>query len=371
MHRNSLSRWAAFLALVLLALAAPIAASAADQPATPAQQTGAADQPEAARGQAAEAQRQQTQPQNNAPVWRDIRSGDINAYQTTQVRGIETNILVQTEGEIWRQIRNGPITVYGGWLMVLAFLAIGLFYWRKGQIKLHEPKTGRVLVRFTPWERLVHWTTAISFVILAVSGIIMLFGRYVVLPATGYTLFSILAIISKNAHNFVGPLFVVCTVIMFFTFVRDNMWRAYDWKWFRKFGGLVSGEHVPSGRFNAGEKAWFWFGVTILGLIVSVSGLVLDFPNFGQGRETMQISNVIHAVAAVVFMAVSLGHIYLGTIGLEGSYDSMRHGTVDETWAKEHHEYWYQQEMAARGRAAPGMAPRTAPAESMKEGWKL
>lgn len=359
------------LTLALLVLVVPYGLSLAQSQPQPAQQQGAAQQPEAAKGQPAEAQRQLTQPGNSAPLWRDIRSGDINPYQTTQVRGIETNVLVQTEGEMWRRIRNGPITVYGGWLMVLVFLAVGLFYWRKGQIRLHDPKTGRQILRFTPWERLVHWTTAITFVILALSGIIMLFGRYVLLPATGYTIFSALAIVGKNLHNFVGPLFVVCTLIMIFTFARQNLWRAYDWAWMRRFGGLFSGGHVPSGKFNAGEKAWFWFGVTILGLIVSVSGLVLDFPNFGQTRETMQIANVIHAIAAVVFMAMSLGHIYLGTIGMEGSYDSMRHGTVDETWAKEHHEYWYQQEMASRGRAAPGMAPRTAPASSMKEGWKL
>jgi formate dehydrogenase subunit gamma len=158
---------------------------------------------------------------------------------------------------------------------------------------------------------------------------------------------------------------------MIVTFISHNAPRAYDWVWVRKLGGLFSGTHVPSGKFNAGEKAWFWGGVTILGLIVSVSGLVLDFPNFGQGRETMQIANIVHATAAVLFMAMSLGHIYLGTIGQAGSYDAMRHGTVDETWAKEHHEYWYQQEMAQRGRPAPGMASRTAAAAAMKEGWKL
>ena len=375
MHRNSLSArlrlWlrASTLALLMTA-AAPTAIFAAEQQSPAAVQQGAADVPRAAEGQTAQAKREDVQPGNNAPFWRDVREGERNPYQTTQVRGIETAILVQTEGEMWRRIRNGPITVYGGWLIVLAFLAIGLFYWRKGEMKLHESKTGRVIVRFTPWERLVHWATAISFVILAVSGIIMLFGRYVVLPATGYTIFSILAIISKNLHNFVGPLFVVCTVIMFFTFVRDNMWRAYDWKWFRKFGGFLSGEHVPSGKFNAGEKAWFWFGVTILGLIVSVSGLVLDFPNFGQGRELMQVSNVVHATAAVIFMAMSLGHIYLGTIGMEGSYDSMRHGVVDETWAKEHHELWYRDIVARRDRSTPpGRMPTAAPASAMKEGW--
>jgi formate dehydrogenase subunit gamma len=341
------------------------------QQAVPAQQ-GAADQPAAAEGQPAQVQRQGTQPGNNAPFWRDVRDGERNAYQTTQVRGIETAILVQTEGEIWRRIRNGPVTVYGGWLFVAAFLGAGLFYWWKGKITTHAPPTGRTIVRFTPWERLVHWTTAITFVILALSGIIMLFGRYVILPATGYTIFSALAILGKNLHNFVGPLFVVCTLIMIVTFIRDNAPRAYDWIWVRRGGGLFSGEHVPAGKYNAGEKGWFWIGVVVLGLIVSVTGLVLDFPNFGQGRETMQFANVIHAIAAVVFMTMSLGHIYLGTIGQEGSYDAMRHGTVDETWAKEHHEYWYQEEMAKRGRTTPpGMTPTTAAASSMKEGWKL
>jgi formate dehydrogenase subunit gamma len=324
----------------------------------------------AAEGGAKEqAQRQETQPLNNAPVWRDVRSGDTNPYQTTQVRGIETNVLVQSEGEIWRRIRNGPITIYGGWLIVLVAVAIGLFYWRKGQIRLHGQPTGRLIERFSAWERILHWTTAISFVILAVSGIVILFGKYVLLPLFGYTLFSWLAILCKNLHNFIGPLFVICTVLMIGTFAGKNIPRAYDWLWVRKFGGLVSGEHVPSGKFNAGEKVWFWGGVTGLGLIVSASGLVLDFPNFAQGREVMQQANVVHAIAAVLFMAISLGHIYLGTIGMEGSYDSMRQGVVDETWAKEHHEYWYN-EMRGQGRSAGG-APSAVHASAMKEGWKL
>jgi formate dehydrogenase subunit gamma len=337
-------------------------------PAAPVQ--GAADQPGAAQGQPAEMQRQVTQPGNNAPVWRDVRSGDINPYQTTQVRGPETNVLIQTEGEMWRRIRNGPITVYGGWLIVIAIVAMGLFYWRRGEIMLHEPRTGRLIQRFSAFERTVHWAAAISFVILALSGIFMLFGRYVLLPIFGYTVFSALTILGKNLHNFIGPLFVICTILLMVTFLRDNIPRAYDWAWMRKFGGLMSGEHVPSGRFNAGEKAWFWFGVMVLGIIVSASGLVLDFPNFGQTRETMQVANVIHAVAAVVYMAMSLGHIYLGTIGLEGSYDAMRHGVVDEAWAKEHHEIWYRDVVARRDRATPGAVPTTAPASAMEEGWK-
>lgn len=294
-----------------------------------------------------QAQRQITQPGNNAPVWRDVRKGE-NPYQTTQVRGIETNILVQPAGETWRQIHNGPLPLYSGLLLIVMLLLIFGYYRWKGPLKLHEKPTGRLIQRFSDWERLVHWSAAISFVILGISGVVLMFGKYVILPVLGYTVFSWLAIIGKNLHNFIGPLFIFCTLAMFVTFVKDNLWRAIDFTWFAKAGGLLSGEHVPSGRFNAGEKAWFWFGVTLLGLVIGASGLVLDFPNFAQTRSVMQQANVVHAVSTIVFITLALSHIYIGTIGAEGAYESMRHGLVDEAWAKEHHEIWYEEVKAGK-----------------------
>ena len=296
-----------------------------------------------------QAQRQITQPLNNAPMWREVRKGE-NPYQTSQVRGVETNILVQPAGETWRRIRNGPLTLYSGILLVAIPLLIFGYYRWKGPLKLHDKPSGRFIERFNDWERIVHWATAISFVILAISGLIILFGKYVILPLFGYTLFSWLAIIGKNLHNFVGPLFVICTLAMFVIFVRDNIGRVIDFQWIAKAGGMFSGAHVPSGRFNFGEKAWFWFGVILLGIIVSASGLVLDFPNFEQTRGVMQWWNVVHAIAAVLFIAMSLGHIYMGTLGVEGAYESMRYGFVDEAWAKEHHEIWYQEVKAGNAR---------------------
>jgi len=296
-----------------------------------------------------QAQRQLSQPGNNAPVWRDVRKGD-NAYQTTQVRGVETNVLVQSQGETWRQIHNGPLPLYGGLLLIAMLLLIFGYYRWKGPLRVHEKPTGRLIERFSDWERLVHWTTAISFVILASSGLVMMFGKYVILPVFGYTLFSWLAIIGKNLHNFVGPLFIFCTVVTFVTYVKDNLWRAVDFVWFAKAGGLLGGEHVSSGRFNGGEKAWFWFGVTLLGLVIGASGLVLDFPNFEQTRSVMQQANVIHAITAMLFIALALSHIYIGTIGAEGAYESMRHGVVDEAWAKEHHDIWYEEVKASKAR---------------------
>ncbi len=288
----------------------------------------------------APAQVQAKETHNQAQLWRDARSGQAGF---TTVKGPESGVLIQSGGETWRELRNGPISLYGGIALCAVAVAIGLFYLRRGMIKLSGPSTGRQIQRFNGVERVAHWSMAISFVILAVSGLVLLFGKHVLLPVIGYTLFSWLAAIGKNLHNFVGPLFLLSIIVSFFLFVKDNVWKAEDADWIAKAGGLLSGKHVPSWRFNFGEKFMFWFGVVFLGLAVSISGLIMDFPNFGQTRDTLQTVNIIHAVGALLFVCLMLGHIYIGTIGMEGAYASMRTGHVDEAWAKEHHELWYNQ----------------------------
>ncbi len=286
-----------------------------------------------------QAKRQAEQPLNNAPVWREVRYGKEHSTQAT---GREAGVLIQSAGETWRQIRNGPMTLYGGLLLILVPIAIGVFYQWKGPLTLQDQPSGRLVERFSYWERLVHWSVAITFVILAVTGVLMLFGRYIVIPLLGHAGFSWIAALSKNVHNLVGPLFIVSVACMFVMFVRDNVWRSIDWQWLKKAPLVLSGkEHVPCGKYNAAEKGWFWGGVALLGLVVGVSGLILDFPNFEQTRATMQIAHIVHGAGALIFIAASLGHIYMGTIGTEGAYDGMRTGYVDETWAKEHHELWF------------------------------
>jgi formate dehydrogenase subunit gamma len=286
-------------------------------------------------------QRQVTQPGNNAPVWREVRSGE--AHYTTD-KGREAGVLVQSAGETWRQIRNGPVTFYGGWLLVLVALAILAFYFARGPVRLKGAPSGRLLRRFGTIEQTVHWSTAVSFCVLGLSGLLMLFGKHVLLPVAGHALFGWLAAGSKLLHNFIAPLFIVSVIAMVLLFVRDNLPRLHDLRWLRRAWAVMArGEHVPTGRFNAGEKGWFWFGVVGLSIVVAWSGLVLLFPNFDQTRAVMQDAWIWHASAALVYIALSLGHIYLGTIGLEGSYRAMRTGYVDETWAKEHHQYWHDE----------------------------
>ena len=289
---------------------------------------------------------------NNVKLWQDVRTGQP---QFTTVRGIETGVLIQSNGETWRELRNGPVSLYGGILLCLVLAAVAVFYKLRGPIKLKAPLSGRQIARFSYFERMVHWSMAGSFVILALSGLNMLFGKHLLLPLVGHGLFSWLAALCKNLHNFVGPLFLCSIVVAFFLFVRDNIWRASDWQWIRTAGGLISGGHVPSWRFNFGEKAWFWFGLVFIGVTISVSGLVLDFANFEQGRSIMQTANIVHAVFALMFICMSVGHIYIGTIGMEGALDAMRTGFVDETWAREHHELWFEEQQHKASQ--PGAAP--------------
>ena len=298
------------------------------------------------------AQRAKTQPGNNAPMWRAVRdSGDKPGI--SNLPGAEKGMLIQpfvqypgarltNAGEGWRQVRNRWILPYGGSLLLIVALALALFYWRKGSLGSDNANTGRVIERFTPFERAAHWTNAIAFVCLAVSGAVMAFGKFFLLPVIGGTLFGALTYALKTLHNFAGPLFAVSLLIVFFTFLKDNLPSKDDLGWLLRGGGMFGGHEVPSHRFNAGEKIVFWGGVLLLGAVVVGSGLVLDqlIPGLAYLRGDMQVAHMIHAVATLLMMAMFAGHIYLGTVGMKGAYQGMRTGYVDEAWAHEHHALW-------------------------------
>ena len=359
--------WLAGLAVVLCAAVPPaVLAQAQPQPAQPQATQPAAAAPAGPSANDSQAKRQAEQPGNNAPVWREVRSGEANY---TSIKGPETGVLIQqqakffgqdtmsTAGEAWRKYRNGPVTFYGGWLVVLAAIAIGAFYLWKGPVRLHEPASGRPMLRFTVLERWAHWSVAISFCVLGISGLVMLFGKHILLPVIGYTLFAWLTMVMKNLHNFIGPLFMVSIVLLAIVFVRWNFPARGDLKWLLTLGGMFSGKEVPSGRFNAGEKGWFWIGLIGLGTLMSVTGVIMLFPNFDQVRTTMQQANIVHAIGAVAFVSMSFAHIYIGTIGMEGALDGMRTGYSDEQWVKEHHEYWYDDVKSGRAKIGGESSP--------------
>jgi len=300
------------------------------------------------------AERAKVQPGNNAPMWRQVGAGVTGFSSLPKSQAPEAGNLIQpfvqypgsrltNAGDAWRQVRNNWLIPYGGALLLIVSGAIALFYMTKGTIKQHGVDTGKKIERFTAFERSAHWSNAIAFCILAVSGIVMAFGKFFLLPVMGLTLFGWLTYALKNMHNFAGPVFAVSLVVIFVTFLRDNIPNRDDVIWLLKGGGLLSGKEVPSHRFNGGEKLVFWGGVFFLGIVVVASGFVLDklLPGLVYERGTMQIAHMIHAVATILMMAMFIGHIYIGTIGMQGAYQGMRTGYVDETWAREHHEYWY------------------------------
>jgi formate dehydrogenase subunit gamma len=267
----------------------------------------------------------------------------IDRHYIGQYGATEATVILQRGGNTWRLLRNGPIAMAAGFLLLATPLLLLGFHLGVGPARPEEHEAGRRLERFNRWQRWVHWSTAYSFLTLAVTGLIILFGKAVLLPWMGHNVFFWVAFIAKWIHNFVGPLFIVCSVVMFITFVRKNFFRRWDWQWIKHGGGLVSHKHIPADYFNAGEKLWFWGGVVALGLIMSVTGLVLDFVNFGQTRYIQQIADYLHLAGATLYIAAAMGHIYIGTLGTPGAYEAMRHGTVDANWAKAHHEIWYDE----------------------------
>ena len=345
---------------ILMALCATllVAVNASAQDTVPAKPPGVVGPPAGfvappdPKAEESNSQRAKSQPGNNAPFWRSVReSGQTQGI--SNLPGAEQGVLIQSfiqypgsrltnAGDAWRQVRNQWILPYGGALIAITVLALALFYWRKGSLGGHEPDTGRVIERFTYFERAAHWSNAIAFSVLAISGLVMAFGKFVLLPVIGGALFGWLTYALKTAHNFAGPLFAVSLVVVFFTFVRDNLPSKVDMVWLLKGGGLFGDVEVPSHRFNAGEKVIFWGGVFALGIVVVASGLVLDklIPGMAYLRGDMQIASMIHSVVSVLMMAMFLGHIYLGTIGMKGAFQGMKTGHVDEGWAKEHHALW-------------------------------
>ena len=337
--------------------AAPVAAPAAPEPKP--------DDTNAARAQ--------SQPGNNAPFWRAVRESGVQEGYTS-LPGAEKGVLIQrfvqypgsrftTAGEAWRQVRNQWIIPYGGSLLLIIVLALAIFYWRKGPLGGDHQDGPPVIERFTPLERAAHWTNAGAFVLLAISGLVMAFGKFVLLPVMGTTLFGWLTYALKTLHNFVGPLFAVSLLIVLITFVKDNIASAADVAWVKRAGGMLGdGHEVPSHRFNAAEKGMFWWGMAVPGLLIVVSGLVLDklIPGFGEVRSEMQIAHMVHAAAAMLMMAALLGHIYMGTIGVKGAYRAMKTGWVDEGWAKEHHVLWYEDIKAGKIPARRSQMPAPA-----------
>lgn len=282
---------------------------------------------------------EQTNPRSN--FWTVVREG--NEGYVASKGPYTVNTLVQNGGQNWRQYRNGPIATYGPWVLAVMLLAIVLFHlMTRGGVGLEGERSGKTVQRWTGFERFLHWFTASLFIILSITGLSLLFGRAVLIPVLGSAGFAAWASFSITLHNYLGPLFVVGVLVEILLWIRHNIPNATDFKWFAQGGGLLGKGHPSAGRMNGGEKLWFWI-ICTFGVAVCVTGLILDFPNYGFSREDMQLASLIHAICAIVWIAVALGHIYIGTAGTEGSLEGMTTGRVSVEWAEQHHDQWYEE----------------------------
>jgi formate dehydrogenase subunit gamma len=288
----------------------------------------------------------------------------LEQLKTIQGRGsipdIKSYTIEQPAGRDWRAFHEvtlrwiGAISILGMLLLLIGF------YLFRGMVRLERGRTGRTIVRFNAFERFVHWMTATCFIILAISGLNITFGKALLLPLMSPGTFTTWSQALKYAHNYLSFPFTFGVVLIFLMWLGGNIPNRTDVEWLKRGGGIVGHDHPPAYRFNAGQKMIYWI-VVLGGSAVAISGYVLMFPFYGTGIAGMQLAEIVHGIVAVLFVAAMLGHIYIGTIGMEGAFEAMGSGDVDVNWAKEHHSLWLEEETSGT-RAGRG-APRPTPAE--------
>jgi formate dehydrogenase subunit gamma len=295
-----------------------------------------------------------------AEYWRAVRGG-VEGYSA--VTGPESGVLIQDAGQSWRATRNDTILLYGGWFLVAIVIAMAAKHAVAGKDKLEE-RTGRTILRWSAFDRALHWFVGISFVILAITGLSLTFGRIVLIPLMGKEGFAAWAQLAKPIHDYLALPFAVGFILQLLLLLPKNVLRSHDFAWLKSLGGRFGGGHPDADFINGGEKLFFWllfFG----GIALTVSGFYLLFPNLDFSRSTMQLANVVHLIMGVFVIGIALGHIYLGSVGTEGVLDGMVSGEVDEGFAKQHHNLWYEEVKggtpAASEPAATGEASGAAP----------
>jgi formate dehydrogenase subunit gamma len=273
--------------------------------------------------------------------------------------------LEQPRGQDWRYWYQVPLRLVGG-LAILGMIGVVIaFYLYRGPVKIAHGRSGRVMVRFHAFERFMHWLATACFIILALSGLNLTFGKALLLPAIGPEAFAAISRLGKYAHNYLSFPFTLSVIVIFLMWVRWNLPTRLYLQWIKEGGGFGE-KHPPADLFHVGQKSIFW--VVVLGsAVVAATGYVLMFPFLVTGIVGMQLAQLVHALVALLYVAAMVFHIYMGTVGEEGAFEGMWDGTVDEEWSKQHHSVWYEREVGkgniprvpAEGGLQPAAKPST------------
>jgi formate dehydrogenase subunit gamma len=280
--------------------------------------------------------------------------------------------------------------VPGLWAMGGIVVLLAAFYLLRGRIRIENGWGGWTLTRFSGVERLGHWLLALSFIVLALTGLNVLYGRHILLPLIGAQMFSEVLLWGKWLHTYAAFAFMAALAIAFLVWLRHSLPSWRDIVWLAKGGGLlVRGWHPPAWKFNAGQKILFWL-VMLGGLSLSLSGLALLLPGetallartfavvntlgasvgLAPGLPTqltplqeMQYATSWHGIAALALIVVIIAHIHIRTLGIEGAFSAMASGQVDVNWAKQHNSLWAEREIRKMEDVAESVAAHVAPAE--------
>jgi formate dehydrogenase subunit gamma len=271
-------------------------------------------------------------------------------------------VLEQPAGRQWDHFHEVTLRWFGAIVILGMIMALGAVYLIIGRLRISAGRSGQKVLRFNSFERFSHWLTAISFVVLGLTGLNITFGKILLLPVIGPEAFSSESQLAKYTHNFVSVSFVIGLVLIVAIWLKDNIPQKVDIEWIKQGGGFIKSKHAPSGRFNPGEKLVFWFALGA-GVAVIVSGYLLMFPFYVTDIAGMQLAQIVHAAVAVLFIAVIIAHIYIGTLGMEGAFEAMATGEVDLNWAKEHHDVWLEEQLSKKHLSAGSGQSSAAPAE--------
>jgi formate dehydrogenase subunit gamma len=308
------------------------------------------------------------QPTSVNPTASSVKEQDLlRELQRIQGRGsipdTKSYVIEQPAGREWRVFHEVTLHWIGAIAILGTLALLILFYLIRGMVRIESGRSGRTIVRFNSFERLVHWMTATCFILLAITGLNVTFGKELLLPYVGPENFTAISQSAKYVHNYLSFPFTLGVVIIFLMWIAWNLPSGSDVAWLKAGGGIVGKQHPPAGRFNAGQKGIYWI-VVVGGTLMAISGYLLMFPFYaGANIANMQLAQVVHGVVAVLFVAAMLGHIYIGTIGMQGAFEAMGSGTVDLNWAKEHHNLWAERELAEGRGANPPSGAAATPAE--------
>ena len=303
---------------------------------------------------------QQKQPTEVNPTAQSVKEREL-LKELNKIQGrsslpdAKTGVLEQPAGRDWRQFHQVTLRWIGA-ITILGMLAVLiLFYLIRGMVRIEAGRSGRTLVRFNAFERFVHWMTATCFIVLALSGLNITFGRELLTPLFGPETFATWSQWAKYAHNYLSFPFTIGVVLMFLMWLAWNLPSPVDFRWIREGGGIVGDKHPPARRFNFGQKAIYWV-VVLGGAAAAITGYLLMFPFYATDVAGMQLAQMVHGIVGVVFIAIMLAHIYIGSIGMQGAFEAMGKGEVDVNWAQQHHSLWLEKE-TRKGRVGSGVAP--------------